>query len=85
MEVRMKRRIGVLAGSAALAVALSAAPAMAAGNGNIVKDCFGKPYGQTGLQYGQLKQDAPHPLGGGYGVPAVLAAHGPDGAEPLCG
>ena len=80
----MRNRIAALAGSAAFVVALSAAPALAAGNGNVVKDCFGAPYGKTGLQYGQLKKDAPHPLPKGYGVPSVLAAHGPDGAAPLC-
>ena len=53
-------------------------------NGNAVKECLGAPCGKTGLQYGQLKKAAPHPLPGGYGLPAVRAAHGPDGVAPLC-
>ena len=68
------------------AAALLAVPATAsAGNGKTFKECFNNSYGQTGLQYGQLKKDPPagHPAGG-YGIGSVLAAHGPEGLLPLC-
>jgi hypothetical protein len=84
MKIRMK--LVAFAAAITATLALGAGPALAAGNGNggTFKDCFGVNYGQSGLNYGQLKQDAPHPLAGGYGLPGVLAAHGPDGVAPLC-
>jgi hypothetical protein len=76
-----------LAATAAIAlgfVALGAPAASAGAPGKDAQTCFGAAYGQTGLQYGQLKKNAPHPVDGGYGLPGVLAAHGPNGAIPLC-
>jgi hypothetical protein len=64
-------------------MAMSMTAAALAGNGKDFKDCFGVSYGESGLNYGQLKKDAPHPVAGGYGIGGVLAAHGPDGAIPL--
>ena len=63
----------------------ASAEPMGKANGKAAQECFGAAYGQTGLQYGQLKKAAPHPVDGGYGLPSVLAAHGPEGAIPLCG
>ncbi|MFN8027347.1 MAG: hypothetical protein U0W40_13615 [Acidimicrobiia bacterium] len=82
--MKIRKQLAVVAAGAVAAVALAAGPAAAAGNGNgvVAKDCFGAPYGKTGLQYGQFKASG-HP-GGPYGLPQVLAAHGPDGAIPLC-
>jgi hypothetical protein len=82
--MKIRKQLAVLGAGAIAAVALAAGPAAAAGNGVTAKECFGAPYGKTGLQYRQFKQDPAHPLAGGYGLPGVLAAHGPDGAIPLC-
>ena len=88
--MQIRKQFAVVAAGAIATVALAAGPAAAAtgnsvpGKGVIAQQCFGAPYGQTGIQYGQLKQNPPHPLAGGYGVPQVLAAHGPDGAIPVC-
>jgi hypothetical protein len=80
--MKMRKQLAVLGAGAIAAVALAAGPAAAAGNGVTVKECFGAPYGKTGLQYGQFKYSG-H-VDSGYGVPGVLAAHGPDGLIPLC-
>jgi hypothetical protein len=77
----MRRTILVLALAAVMV--MSMAGAALAGNGKDFNDCFGTSYGQSGLNYGQLKKDAPHPVEGGYGIVGVLAAHGPEGAIPL--
>ena len=77
----MRRTILVLALAAIMI--MSMASAALAGNGKDFNDCFGVSYGQSGLNYGQLKKDAPHPVDGGYGIVGVLAAHGPEGAIPL--
>jgi hypothetical protein len=83
----MKRIIATGAAAAFAMVAFagtaSAAEQPAQGKGKAFQTCFGVAYGQSGIQYGQLKKDAPHPVDGGYGLPGVLAAHGPDGAIPL--
>jgi hypothetical protein len=84
--MKIRKQLAVAGAVTVAALALAAGPAAATGNGVTVKECFGAPYGKTGLQYGQFKQG---PLGShvdsGYGVPGVLAAHGPDGLAPLCG
>jgi hypothetical protein len=82
----MKRIIAARAAAAFAMVAFtgtaSAAEHSAQGKGKAFQTCFGAANGQTGLQYGQLKKDAPHPVDGGYGLPGVLATHGPGGAIP---
>jgi|SoiMethySBSTD1v2_1073268.scaffolds.fasta_scaffold522180_3 hypothetical protein len=85
----MKKLIAIASASvvAALSVGIAGAgvaTASASGTGTEFRSCFGVGYGQSGLQYGQFKKDPAHPLPGGYGLPGVLAAHGPDGAAPLC-
>jgi len=84
--MKIRTKLVAFAAATTATLALGAGPALAAGNGNggTFKDCLGTNYGQSGLNYGQLKQDPPHPLAGGYGLPGVLAAHGPDGVAPLC-
>ena len=68
-----------------LAAAMLALPATAfAGNGTTFKECFGVSYGQSKLVYGQFKKDPAHPAQPGGGLPGLLAAHGPQGAAPLC-
>jgi hypothetical protein len=81
----MRRTIIVLA--MAVLLTLSMVSAAFAGNGKDFKDCFGVSYGQSGLNYGQLKKAdlGDHPALSPYGLPGVLAAHGPDGLAPLCG
>lgn len=79
--------VGVLA-TASLAVGAGAAfsesnDASSHAPGQVVRECFGDNYGQSGLAYGQAKVDPPHPVEP-YGLPELLAAHGPNGAVSLC-
>ena len=76
----MRRTITVLAMAVVLVMAMGSAAL--AGNGKDFKEYFGESYGQSGLNYGQLKKAAPHVVSP-YGLPGVLAAHGPGGAIPL--
>jgi hypothetical protein len=76
----MKR---ILVATAAIA-ALALPAAASAGNGTTFQSCFGTTYGQSKLVYGQFKQDPAHPASPGGGLPGLLAAHGPNGAAPLC-
>ena len=81
------KRIVATGAVAALAMVGFAGTASAEpmGKGQVFKECFKANYGQSGLQYGQLKKDFPegHPPVDPYGLPGVLAAHGPGGVE-LC-
>lgn len=79
------KRIIATGAVAALAMVGLAGTASAEGNGKAFQECFGVSYGQSGLAYGQLKKNFPegHPAVDPYGLPGVLAAHGPDGAIPL--
>lgn len=77
----MKKLIAVLAATAAFVTVPTFA---AAGNGQTFKDCFGTSYGQSKLVYGQFKKDPAHPANPGGGIVGLLAAHGPNGAAPLC-
>ena len=81
----MRRTIAVLAMAVVLVMAMGSAAL--AGNGKDFKDYFGTSYGQSGLNYGQLKKAdlGDHPAVAPYGLPGVLAAHGPDGLIPLGG
>ena len=82
----MRRTIAVLAMAVVLVMAMGSAAL--AGNGKDFKDYFdGTSYGQSGLNYGQLKKAdlGDHPAISPYGLPGVLAAHGPDGLIPLGG
>jgi hypothetical protein len=76
----MRRSIAVLAMAVVLVMAMGSAAL--AGNGKDFKEYFGVSYGQSELNYGQLKKAAPHEVSP-YGLPGVLAAHGPNGAIPL--
>jgi hypothetical protein len=84
----MKNNIAIASASIVAALTLGVAGSGVAGaangNGGEFRSCFGTAYGQSGLQYGQFKADPAHAVPGGYGLPGVLAAHGPDGAAPLC-
>jgi hypothetical protein len=81
----MRRTIAVLAMAVVLVMAMGSAAL--AGNGKDFKEYFGSNYGQSGLNYGQLKKAdlGNHPAVAPYGLPGVLAAHGPDGLIPLGG
>ena len=76
----MKKLLVTAAALAALAIPTAAS----AGNGTTFKQCFGVSYGQSQLVYGQFKKNPAHPAEPGGGLPGILAAHGPNGAAPLC-
>ncbi len=82
----MKRSLAIVATSVTAVLTLGAGSAYAAGNGQAFKTCFGTTYGQSIFSYGQFKDNTlpGHQDLSGYGLPGVLAAHGPDGAYPLC-
>ena len=82
----MKRSLVLIATSVTAVLTLGVGSASAAGNGQAFKACFGADYGRSGLNYGQFKDTTlpGHQGLSGYGLPGVLAAHGPDGAYPLC-
>jgi hypothetical protein len=80
------KRIAIGAAVVALSAAglVATAGAANAGPGQDMKECFGTNYGQSALKFSDTK--GAHPGGniGPYGLAQLMAAHGPDGAAPLC-